>query len=439
MQKFSIVWMRRDLRLHDQAALFHALSQSPVPVVIVFIFDKNILDDLQDPEDKRINFIHQTLEGIKEKLQKLGSDLLIRYGKPLEVWKELIETYAIHALYFNRDYEPYAKERDAAVLHLLRLRKIGVFSYKDHLIFESNEVTKNNGDPYTVFTPYKSRWLLEFSSKSGEREIDGYLTQDFYNNLAQIEFDKIPSLAELGFKSTDFNFPDNKVKESLLASYDKTRDFPALAGTSRLGLHLRFGIISVRSLVNSAKEINDTFLSELIWREFYSHILDLYPQVVGHAFKPQYDRIQWINNEHDFQRWCEGKTGYPLVDAGMRELNAIGYMHNRVRMVTASFLTKHLLIDWRWGEAYFAHKLLDFDLASNNGGWQWAAGCGTDAAPYFRIFSPEAQQKKFDPDLEYIKNWVPEINTGDYPIPIVDHKVARARCLKTYKNALSGY
>jgi deoxyribodipyrimidine photo-lyase len=438
MQEISILWMRRDLRLHDQAALYHALSQSPVPVIILFIFDKNILEDLQDRDDKRITFIHQTLQGIKEELQKLGSDLLIKHGKPLEIWRELIETYAINAVYFNRDYEPYAKERDASVASLLLDKGIDVFTFKDHLIFESSEVAKDDGTPYVVFTPYKKRWLQELSSKSGADAIEGYPTEDFYHNLAQIKPGDGPSINDLGFKVASFNFPARSTKKSILANYDKTRDYPALSGTSRLGVHLRFGTISVRALIRTAKKLNDTFLSELIWREFYSHILDRHPEVVGHAFKSQYDRIQWLNDDHQFQRWCEGKTGYPLVDAGMRELNATGYMHNRVRMVTASFLTKHLLIDWRWGEAYFARKLLDFDLASNNGGWQWAAGCGTDAAPYFRIFSPEAQQKKFDPEMEYVKKWVPEISNADYPDPIVDHKEARSRCLRTYKNALEG-
>ncbi len=439
MKEISIVWLRRDLRLHDQAALYHALQESPCPVVLLFIFDKNILDDLIDRDDKRVTFIYDTLVGIREELLTHDSDILIKYGSPSEIWKELVQTYRIRQMHYNRDYEPYAKKRDSEVTRNLQGKGVEVNDYKDHLIFESQEVTKDGGDPYVVFTPYKRAWtqrLGEELSRSTVQELPTYDTEAHFSKLAKVRFDPMMTLESMGFTRSDVHIPEKKTQKSLLQNYDKTRDFPAVKGTSRLGIHLRFGTISIRALVNAARSLNEVFLSELIWREFYSHILDRFPRVVGESFKPRYDRIEWNNDEQDFITWCEGRTGYPLVDAGMRELYETGYMHNRVRMITASFLTKHLLIDWRWGEAYFASKLLDYDLASNNGGWQWAAGCGTDAAPYFRIFSPEAQQKKFDPELKYIRKWVPEVNDLIYPDPVVDHRFARDRCLSVYKKAL---
>ena len=439
MKEISIVWLRRDLRLHDQAALYHALRKSPCPVVLLFIFDKNILDDLIDRDDKRVTFIYDTLVGIRGELRTHHSDFLIKYGSPSEVWKELVQTYRIIQMHYNRDYEPYAKKRDSEVTRILQGNGVEVIDYKDHLIFESHEVTKDGGDPYVVFTPYKKAWmqrLEEELSRLASQKLPSYDPEAHFSKLAEIPFDPMLTLESMGFTRSNARFPEKKTQKSLLQNYHKIRDFPAVKGTSRLGIHLRFGTISIRALVNAAKSLNEVFLSELIRREFYSHILDRFPRVVGESFKPRYDQIEWKNDEHDFITWCEGRTGYPLVDAGMRELNETGYMHNRVRMITASFLTKHLLIDWRWGEAYFARKLMDYDLASNNGGWQWAAGCGTDAAPYFRIFSPEAQQKKFDPELKYIRKWVPEVNDLIYPDPVVDHRFARDRCLSVYKKAL---
>lgn len=439
MEKIAVVWFRRDLRLHDHSALSHALKEEDHPVVPLFIFDSNILDDLRDEDDLRVNFIYQRIKEIKEELRKLDSDFLVKKGDPLAVWKELLETYEIKSVYFSRDYEPYAKKRDKSVRQALESAGVKVMDFKDHLIFESHEVTKSDGDPYVVFTPYKKIWLeqLKIILRENKGRIPTFeISNAFLKKFAKVDFGDLFSLGEIGFQYRDFDFPGKTAKKSLLQDYNKTRDFPGIEGTSRLGIHLRFGTISIRALAESARKLNDVFLSELIWREFYSQILDQFPHVVEKSFRPQYDQIEWLNDENDFRRWCSGQTGYPIVDAGMRELNETGYMHNRVRMVTASFLTKHLLIDWRWGEAYFARKLLDYDLASNNGGWQWAAGSGTDAAPYFRIFNPEAQQKKFDPKFKYIKQWVPELNTSTYPDPIVDHKEARERCLAAYKKAL---
>jgi deoxyribodipyrimidine photo-lyase len=440
MKEITIVWFRRDLRLHDQAALYHALQASPHPVLILFVFDTNILNDLVDKDDKRVTFIYQTLEELRMTLQRHNSDLLIRYGEPIQVWSELTESYKIAQVYFNRDYEPYAKKRDEAVVRFLEGKGVRVFNFKDHLIFESGEVARDDGNPYVVFTPFKKRWLQKLEVESMQNR-DGKLaicrTEEFFGKLMPVRFDNIPSLESMGFIRSQVVFPGREVNPGLLRNYDKTRDFPGREGTSRLGIHLRFGTISIRKLVNEARDLNPVFLSELIWREFYSHILDRYPRVCGESFKTQYDRIAWINDQQHFHRWCEGMTGYPIVDAGMRQLNQTGYMHNRVRMITASFLTRHLLTDWRWGEAYFALKLLDYELASNNGGWQWAAGCGTDAVPYFRIFNPEIQQKKFDPDLEYVRKWVPEVHQSHYPKPVVEHRFARERSLRIYKNALT--
>ncbi len=440
MKEIAIVWFRRDLRLHDQAALFHALQTSPHPVLILFVFDTNILNDLVDKDDKRVTFIYQTLEELRMTLQKHNSDLLVRYGEPLQVWSELSKSYKIAQVYFNRDYEPYAKKRDEAVVRFLEGKGVKVFHFKDHLIFESDEVVREDGSPYVVFTPFKKKWLQRLEVESIPHrggKLATFRTEEYFGKLMPVRFKNIPSLESMGFIRSQLVFPGKEVNPDLLRNYDKTRDFPGIEGTSRLGIHLRFGTISIRKLVNEARDLNLVFLSELIWREFYSHILDRFPRVVGESFKTQYDQIAWINDQQHFHQWCEGMTGYPIVDAGMRQLNQTGYMHNRVRMITASFLTRNLLTDWRWGEAYFARKLLDYELASNNGGWQWAAGCGTDAVPYFRIFNPEIQQKKFDPDLEYIRKWVPEVHQSHYPKPVVEHRFARERSLRIYKNALS--
>ncbi len=440
-KQISVFWLRRDLRLHDNAGLYHALKESNHPVLPLFIFDQNILEELNDPADARVNFIHQALQSLKEELRDMGSDLLVKHGRPKEVWKDVLRDYEVEAVYTNRDYEPYAIERDEAISQLLESKGGSLKTYKDHVIFEKEEVVKQDGDPYTVFTPYKRKWLEKLHSIPEEGHVSFYFkaypTQDYFSNFYQVKLDQLPTLDSIGFEPADCEFPDSQVSSSLIKKYDKTRDYPALDGTSRLGVHFRFGTISIRDKAAKAHDLNQTFLRELVWRDFYSQILANFPHVVQQSFRSKYDRIEWRNNEEEFELWCQGKTGYPMVDAGMRELNSTGYMHNRVRMVVASFLTKHLLIDWRWGEAYFAEKLLDYELSSNNGGWQWAAGSGTDAAPYFRIFNPESQQKKFDPDHEYIKKWIDEWGTNDYPKPIVDHKEARARCLATYKKALS--
>lgn len=431
MPLVNVFWFRRDLRVYDNAGLYHALKDNN-PVLPVFIFDTNILDELEDKNDSRVEFIHQALMGIQNSLQKLGSTLDIRYGKPYDIYKQLLQDYRIGKVFTNHDYEPYAKQRDAAIEQLLKENNIPLFTFKDQVILEKDEVLKDDGKPYTVFTPYSRRWksvLTDFHLKS-------YPNKKYFSNFFKQPYKKITSLEEMGFDTSGKKFPEKEWKGQIIRNYKEQRDIPAIQGTSRLSVHLRFGTISIRQLAAEAGALNDTYLNELIWRDFYHMILWHFPKVVGHAFKPEYDNIKWRNNEKEFQAWCDGQTGYPIVDAGMRELSETGYMHNRVRMITASFLTKHLLIDWRWGEAWFAKKLLDFDLAANNGGWQWAAGSGCDAAPYFRIFNPYLQTKKFDPELKYVRKWVPEFEELTYPQPIVDHEAARKRCLEVYSAAL---
>lgn len=443
----SIFWFRRDLRLDDNAGLYNAL-RGKYPVLPLFIFDRNILDDLENRRDGRVEFIHSALENLRSRLQALGSDLLVLYGKPEMLWPDLLKQFEVKAVYTNRDYEPYATHRDNTVEKLLSDGNIGFHTFKDHVIFEKDEVLKDDGKPYTVFTPYSRKWLAKLQTKmwiqandGGETEtvsyyLASYPTHRYFGHFWKGNTQNMPSLSDMGFEPSGLKFPPDNVARSLVKNYDKTRDIPGIEGTSRLGVHFRFGTISIREKARKAQQLNATYLNELIWRDFYSQILAHFPHVAHNAFKPAYDRIPWRDAPAEFQRWCEGKTGYPIVDAGMRELNATGYMHNRVRMITASFLTKHLLMDWRLGEAYFAKKLLDYDLASNSGGWQWAAGSGTDAAPYFRIFNPSEQTKKFDPEFRYIRRWVPEYGTPAYPKPMVDHKMARDRCLETYKAAL---
>ncbi|MCO6478621.1 MAG: deoxyribodipyrimidine photo-lyase [Phaeodactylibacter sp.] len=447
MSKVSIFWFRRDLRLHDNAGLYHALKGDH-PVVLLFIFDREILDELEDKKDARVEFIRDAIQEMRKELKEMGSSIVVRYGFPEKTWAELLEEHDIAAVYTNHDYEPYAIKRDDKVRKMLEEKDIPFHTYKDHVIFEKDEVLKDDGDPYVVFTPYSRKWMekleskmVEFTNESGEEEtisyyLKPYPTEDYFDNFESMSTPPFPTLEDMGFERTDIEIPSKTVSRGLIRNYDKTRDYPAQDGTSRLGIHFRFGTISIREKARRAKKLNDTFLNELIWRDFYAMILAHFPHVVDHSFREKYDYIQWRNNEEEFKKWCEGKTGYPIVDAGMRELNQTGYMHNRVRMITASFLTKHLLIDWRWGEAYFARKLLDYELASNNGGWQWAAGSGTDAAPYFRIFNPTSQQEKFDKNLEYVKKWVSEYGTSDYPEPVVDHKEARERCLEAYKAGL---
>lgn len=432
MKRTNIFWFRRDLRLHDNAGLYHALKGN-LPVIPVFIFDKNILDNLEDKHDQRVQFIHDELLLMQENLKKKKSSLEVYYGTPEHIFKTLIKKYTIETVFTNHDYEPYSIKRDSIIQNLLNQNGIEFKTHKDHVIFEKDEVLKDDGKPYTVFTPYSKKWkslLRPFYVKS--YPIEKY-NANFFLQIPQ----SIPSLREIGFHETGKNFPSKNPGEKLLKHYNKTRDYPALAGTTRIGVHLRFGTISIRKLVAKALQMNEVFLNELIWREFYSSILWHFPHVGHHkSFKPGYDNIKWNNDEQEFEKWCNGQTGFPIVDAGMRQLNATGYMHNRVRMIAASFLVKDLLIDWRWGEAYFASKLLDFELASNNGGWQWAAGCGCDAAPYFRVFNPDLQAKKFDPDFGYIKKWVPEFLELTYARPMVNHDEARRRCIRVYKEAL---
>jgi len=427
----TLYWMRRDLRLHDNHGLYEALK-SGFPVIPVFIFDSNILDELPR-DDARVTFIHKTVSIIKDDLVQRGSDLKVYFGDPLEVYKKIIAAYNVKAIYANRDYEPYALARDHSVRALIESYGGTYHDFKDHVITEQQEILSNSEKPYTVFTPYKKKWLVWLE----EHGLQHYPSERLLANLAMSQHDPMISLDEMNFDRSTTNIPSVSVSQEVIKNYDKTRNFPGLENsTSKLGIHFRFGTISIREKALKAKKLNNVYLNELIWRDFYSQILFNFPHVVDGAFRPKYDLIAWRTDEADLQAWKEGKTGYPMVDAGMRELNTTGYMHNRVRMVTASFLTKHLLINWRIGEAYFAEKLLDFDLASNNGGWQWASGSGTDAAPYFRIFNPASQLLKFDKELVYIKKSIPEYGTDAYPDPIVDHKYARQRCLETYKASL---
>jgi len=431
MKKISLCWFRRDLRTEDQTALFYSLQQEE-QVLPLFIFDRHILDALEDKTDARVSFIHAQITSLKAFFEQQGSSMLVRYGHPEQVFQELLHEYELQSVYTNRDYEPYAQSRDSQIESLLREKNIPFLSFKDQVIFEPGEIVNGSGEFYKVFTPYSKNWLEKFRTTRVQP-----LPVAQWNHLSHTSPLPLPSLSDMGFAPSPIEIPSSQLDEEIVRHYEERRNFPAQRGTSRLGIHLRFGTLSIRKLALKAITLNATYLNELIWREFYAMILGNAPQVVGRAFKPQYDRIPWRNNEAEFEAWCAGTTGYPIVDAGMRELNATGFMHNRVRMIVASFLTKHLLIDWRWGEAYFAKKLLDFELASNNGGWQWAAGTGTDAQPYFRVFNPDSQTEKFDKDLVYIKKWVPEFGTASYPKPIVDHKFARNRAIETYKKALT--
>jgi deoxyribodipyrimidine photo-lyase len=431
-QKVNICWFRRDLRLHDNAALYHALKDG-LPVVPVFIFDKSILDQLEDKNDQRVEFIHHAIADMQQPLQSMGSSMEVYYGFPVDVFAKLVEKYSINKVFTNHDYEPYAQKRDAAIQQQLNNTGISFHTYKDQVIFEKDEVLKEDGKPYTVFTPYSRKWKAKLS----DFYLKSYPVEKYATNFFKQAPLPITSLSEMGFEAVGLPFPSAETRKEIIKKYKEQRDFPAIDGTSRLSVHLRFGTISIRDLAREAQGLSEGFLNELIWRDFYHMILWHFPQVgEGKAFKKEYDFIEWRHNENDFQKWCNGQTGYPIVDAGMRELNVTGFMHNRVRMIVASFLTKHLLLDWRWGEAYFAKKLLDFDLAANNGGWQWAAGSGCDAAPYFRIFNPYLQTQKFDPKLEYIRKWVPEFEGFDYVKPIVQHELARKRCLEVYSKAL---
>jgi deoxyribodipyrimidine photo-lyase len=421
MNKYTIFWFRRDLRLEDNTALNAAIKENK-NILPLFIFDENILLELPEV-DARVNFIYNNLKKMNKILQQYNSSVLIKKGKPIEIWKELINNYSIKNVYFNKDYEPYAIRRDENLVELFTKNGIKFKRFKDQVIHEESEILKADQTPYTVFTPYKNKWLEKFIPLPAEN----LSTLDHFHK----ENHPFPKINDLGFKESRIIVKPYDLTR--VNNYAETRNYPHLDATSYLSPHLRFGTISVRQIIAKLNQENEMFLSELIWREFFMQILFHFPKVVNQNFRAKYDGIQWLNDEKDFERWCNGRTGYPIVDAGMRQLNSTGYMHNRVRMVTAGFLCKHLLIDWRWGEAYFAKKLLDYELSSNNGNWQWAAGTGCDAAPYFRIFNPIEQLKKFDPSLEYVKKWIPELGTSDYPKPMIEHKSARSRALEQYK------
>lgn len=432
-KEIAVFWFRRDLRLDDNIGLLESLK-SGYPVLPIFIFDTNILDKLSK-DDPRVTFIHKTLQALRKELQSnYKNNIALYHGDPLTIFKDLIATHNITAVYTNRDYEPSAIKRDRKIKALLEERNVTFHSYKDQVIFDRNEIVKNDGSPYVVYTPYMRKWKETFKKASLDTDNTSLYLNRFINNISLPNL----SLESIGFHESKIKVPEYDISSSLIKKYDETRNFPFADSTSYLGPHLRFGTVSIRKVIQTAiADKNETFWNELIWREFFIQILWHFPETVTKSFKPKYDRIEWRNNEDEFKLWCEGKTGYPLVDAGMRQLNKTGFMHNRVRMLVGSFLCKHLLIDWRWGEAYFAEKLLDYEMASNVGNWQWVAGCGVDAAPYFRIFNPTTQIKNFDKELAYINLWVEDLNELMYPSPMVDHKFARERCLNTYKKALN--
>lgn len=426
-QEVVLFWLRRDLRWHDNVGLTQAL-QSGLPVVPIFILDPNILNELEDKSDARVSFIHGLLTEMQKTIAAFGSSLHVLYHHPTEAFHSLLSIYAVKAVFTNKDYEPYALQRDETIKNQLAAQGVPFHTFKDQVIFEEAEIVKDDGKPYTVFTPFSKKWKAKLQEHHTNEQPSAQLQHQLLKQPAR----PIPTLAEMGFEQSSIVVGHHRSLTTIAPHYAETRNIPAVEGTTYLSPHLRFGSVSVRQMVKTLKSFPDTLLNELIWREFFMMILWHFPHTVTKAFKPTYDQIVWNNNHQDFERWCAGKTGYPIVDAGMRELNNTGWMHNRVRMITASFLCKHLLIDWRWGEAYFAKKLLDFDLAQNVGNWQWVAGTGVDAAPYFRIFNPTTQQDKFDPKLIYIKKWIPELGTSAYPKPIVVHEQARARCLEKY-------
>ena len=428
----TVFWFRRDLRIADNRGLYEALL-SGRPVLPVFVFDTDILTDLED-HDPRVSFILKQVQTMQDRFETAGSSFWIYHGNPLDAFKCLVAEFRVEQVFANTDYEPYSKGRDKDVEAYLLSLDIELKLFKDQVIFHENEILTKEEKPYTIYTPYRKKWLEKFSPD----DCRSYPSENYLANLLKMSPLRKFHHVDLGFCPVDMPIPPAKIVPDVLLDYQAKRDFPAMDATSRLGIHLRFGTISIRQVTEAALRYSPVFLNELIWRNFYMDILWHFPHVVKSSFKAGYDRINWINSEKDFVRWCEGTTGYPIVDAGMRQLNQTGYMHNRVRMITASFLCKHLLIDWRWGEAYFAGKLLDYELASNNGGWQWAAGSGCDAAPYFRVFNPKLQQEKFDPELQYVRRWVPEYDTQKYPKCMVDHKMARQRAIDCYRKALSG-
>lgn len=426
----NVFWFRRDLRLDDNAGLYHALKAGET--IPIFIFDSEILTKIDDKKDARVSFIYSQIEKLKGELRKINSDLYVIHDSPKNAFEHLLKSYKIDAVYTNHDYEPYAINRDEEIQNLLNSRQIAFHTYKDQVIFEKSEILSNSNESYTVYTPYSKKWLASLN----DFYLKPYPTETYFSNFKKNISFHLPELESIGFLKSTIHIPSKEFELQNLSNYHSTRDFPSLDATSKLGIHLRFGTISVRKLASKMKSINETFVKELIWREFFMQILWHYPHVVSQSFRTKYDLIDWRNNEIEFEKWCQGKTGYPIVDAGMNELNQTGYMHNRVRMIVASFLCKHLLIDWRWGESYFAKKLLDYDLAANNGNWQWAAGTGCDAAPYFRVFNPTEQVKKFDSELKYIRKWVPNFEDLNYPTPMVEHSFARNRALEIYKKGL---
>ncbi|MDZ7725543.1 MAG: deoxyribodipyrimidine photo-lyase [candidate division KSB1 bacterium] len=431
-QDIAVFWFRRDLRLEDNAGLTQALT-SGYPVLPVFLFDDHILADLPDPYDLRVDFIHTLLQDLYNRLSDMNSSLWVRRGDPVQLFQTLCSEFSVKAVYTNTDYEPYAIKRDQAVSEYLKSRGIPFHSYKDQVIFEKDEILKKDGTPYRVYTPYKNRWKQEWIGQ----KLLGHVfdTASHFSQFIKTNPLAFPQLEQIGFESTQTAFSTPEIPHEIIRHYHNRRDFPAMQGTSKLGPHLRFGSQSIRRAMQDGFHLNEIWFDELIWREFYMMILHHYPRVETQPFRSKYETIEWNNDPEEFETWCRGETGFPIVDAGMRELNETGFMHNRVRMIAAGFLTKTLLIDWRWGERYFAEKLLDYDLAANNGNWQWAAGTGCDAAPYFRIFNPITQMRKYDKKLEYIKRWVGEYGAPHYPQPMVDLRTCRERALRVYKKA----
>ena len=426
-----IFWFRRDLRLDDNHALFKALK-SGYDVLPIFIFDSNITNKLNQ-NDHRLNYINNVLDGLNKRLSENKKKIYIYKGNPIEIISKLIIKLKIKEIYLNKDYEPYARDRDDKIEKLCVANNVSYNSFKDHVIFEEDQIVKKDGTPYVVYTPYSRKWIEKFQSN----QFDSYPSE--LNLGGFVDSDKIREVNYLmDFEKNIISPKTYNLNKDLIDKYEETRNFPALDSTSRIGVNLRFGTVSTRKIVKTSSErSNNTFLKELIWREFFIQILWHFPHTTEKSFKDKYERIEWRNDMDDFKLWCDGKTGYPIVDAGMNQLNKTGFMHNRLRMVVGSFLCKHLLIDWRLGEKYFADKLFDYEQASNVGNWQWVAGCGVDAAPYFRIFNPEEQQKKFDKELQFIKKWIPNYDKDNYINKIVDHKFARERCLNTYKKALN--